>query len=48
MENIWKQKFTIKDFDNDNDYDLPSGDYELAYLVQDRMFKENGDLFFPF
>jgi len=31
----------------DNPLGLPAGDYEQAYAVQDRMFKENGDLFFP-
>ena len=33
--------------DDDNKYNLPSGRYELAYLIQDRMFRDNGDLFFP-
>ncbi|VAW57433.1 Multicopper oxidase [hydrothermal vent metagenome] len=26
---------------------LPAKQYELAYCVQDRMFRDNGDLFFP-
>lgn len=26
---------------------LPSGNYEKAYTIQDRMFKNNGELFFP-
>jgi hypothetical protein len=26
---------------------LPAGDYEKALAIQDRMFKENGELFFP-
>ncbi len=32
---------------HNNPLGLPAKQYELAYLVQDRMFKENGDLFFP-
>lgn len=30
-----------------NAYNLPYGKYELAYLIQDRMFEDNGNLFFP-
>jgi FtsP/CotA-like multicopper oxidase with cupredoxin domain len=30
-----------------NPLGLPAGPYELGYVIQDRMFKENGDLFFP-
>lgn len=30
-----------------NPLGLPVGEYEQAYAVQDRMFKENGELFFP-
>ncbi len=30
-----------------NSLGLPAKQYELAYCVQDRMFRENGDLFFP-
>jgi spore coat protein A, manganese oxidase len=26
---------------------LPAGDYEKAYAIQDRFFKENGELFYP-
>lgn len=26
---------------------LPTGDFELAYAIQDRMFKKNGELFIP-
>jgi spore coat protein A, manganese oxidase len=26
---------------------LPSGEYEKAYVIQDRMFKANGELFYP-
>lgn len=26
---------------------LPAGDYEKAYAIQDRMFKKNGELFYP-
>lgn len=31
----------------DNPLGLPAGDYELAYVVQDRMVKDNGELFYP-
>ena len=31
----------------DNPNALPANDYELAYAVQDRMFKDNGELFLP-
>jgi FtsP/CotA-like multicopper oxidase with cupredoxin domain len=30
-----------------NPLGLPAKKYEHAYLIQDRMFKDNGDLFFP-
>ncbi|MGD2178509.1 MAG: multicopper oxidase domain-containing protein, partial [Anaerolineae bacterium] len=30
-----------------NPLDLPAGPYELAYAIQDRMFKANGELFYP-
>jgi FtsP/CotA-like multicopper oxidase with cupredoxin domain len=30
-----------------NKLGLPYGDFEKAYLIQDRMFKTNGELFFP-
>jgi FtsP/CotA-like multicopper oxidase with cupredoxin domain len=30
-----------------NPLQLPAEQYELAYAVQDRMFKDNGDLFYP-
>jgi FtsP/CotA-like multicopper oxidase with cupredoxin domain len=30
-----------------NDLDLPAGPYELAYAIQDRMFLETGELFYP-
>jgi FtsP/CotA-like multicopper oxidase with cupredoxin domain len=30
-----------------NPLDLPAGPYELAYAIQDRMFKDNGELFYP-
>ena len=30
-----------------NPLGLPAGPYEHAYAIQDRMFKQNGDLFFP-
>ena len=30
-----------------NPLGLPSGRYELGYVLQDRMFKSNGELFFP-
>ena len=30
-----------------NPLGLPSGRYELGYVIQDRMFKSNGELFFP-
>jgi FtsP/CotA-like multicopper oxidase with cupredoxin domain len=30
-----------------NPLDLPAGPYELAFAIQDRMFKSNGDLFYP-
>jgi spore coat protein A len=30
-----------------NPLHLPAGDYEKALAIQDRMFKENGELFFP-
>ncbi len=32
---------------HDNPLGLPAKRYELAYAVQDRMFKENGELFLP-
>jgi FtsP/CotA-like multicopper oxidase with cupredoxin domain len=32
---------------HDNPIGLPAEDYEHAYVIQDRMFTENGDLFFP-
>ncbi|CAB9524162.1 Multicopper oxidase LPR1 homolog [Seminavis robusta] len=31
----------------DNAYDLPAFPYEMPLLIQDRMFKENGELFYP-
>jgi spore coat protein A len=31
----------------DNPLNLPAGDYEKAYAIQDRMFKTNGELFYP-
>jgi FtsP/CotA-like multicopper oxidase with cupredoxin domain len=31
----------------DNPLHLPAGDYEKAYAIQDRMFKTNGELFYP-
>lgn len=31
----------------DNPNALPAGNYEHAYVVQDRMFRDNGELFFP-
>jgi FtsP/CotA-like multicopper oxidase with cupredoxin domain len=31
----------------DNPRHLPAGDYEKAYAIQDRMFKTNGELFYP-
>ena len=31
----------------DNPIGLPADPYELGYAVQDRMFRDNGDLFFP-
>jgi spore coat protein A, manganese oxidase len=30
-----------------NKLGLPSGDFEKAYAIQDKMFKTNGELFFP-
>jgi len=32
---------------HDNPLQLPAEQYEHAYCIQDRMFKENGDLFYP-
>ena len=31
----------------DNPLDLPAGDHELAYAIQDRMFVDDGRLFYP-
>lgn len=31
----------------DNPLGLPAGEYELAYAIQDRMFRDTGELFFP-
>ncbi|CAB9498826.1 Multicopper oxidase LPR1 homolog [Seminavis robusta] len=31
----------------DNPLHLPAGPYEAAFVIQDRMFKENGELYFP-
>ena len=31
----------------DNPLNLPAAPYELGYVIQDKMFTENGDLFFP-
>lgn len=31
----------------DNPLGLPAGKYELAYVIQDRMFRDDGDLFYP-
>ena len=42
--------FVRDEFDTgkpDNPLKLPAAPYELAYAIQDRMFAENGDLFFP-
>jgi spore coat protein A, manganese oxidase len=42
--------FIRDDEDNGKDTNklgLPSGDYEKAYAIQDRMFKANGELFYP-
>jgi len=33
--------------DSDNKLGLPYGDHELALAIQDRMFRPNGDLFYP-
>jgi FtsP/CotA-like multicopper oxidase with cupredoxin domain len=30
-----------------NPLNLPAEDYELAYVIQDRMFRDTGELFFP-
>ena len=30
-----------------NPLDLPAGPYELAFAIQDKMFKSNGELFYP-
>lgn len=32
---------------HDNPLNLPAKEYELGYVIQDRMFKDNGELFFP-
>jgi FtsP/CotA-like multicopper oxidase with cupredoxin domain len=32
---------------HDNSLGLPAEEYELAYVIQDRMFRANGELFFP-
>lgn len=32
---------------HDNPLGLPAGDYEMGYAIQDRMFKDTGELFFP-
>jgi spore coat protein A len=42
--------FLRDDYDTglaDNPAGLPAGDYELAYAIQDRMFVEDGRLFYP-
>jgi spore coat protein A len=42
--------FVRDDFDTgkpDNPLGLPAAPYELAYAIQDRMFAENGELFYP-
>jgi FtsP/CotA-like multicopper oxidase with cupredoxin domain len=43
--------YLIRDDDDtgltDNPLGLPAQDYEKAYAIQDRMFKENGELFYP-
>lgn len=31
----------------DNPVHLPAGPYELAFAIQDRRFKDNGELFYP-
>ena len=31
----------------DNPLGLPAGEYEKAYAIQDKFFKENGELFYP-
>lgn len=33
--------------DINNPLNLPTGEYDKAYCIQDRMFKENGELFYP-
>lgn len=43
-EQLFLYKYTG---DNDNKAGLPYGDKEHAFAIQDRMFKENGDLFYP-
>jgi len=30
-----------------NKINVPSGEYEVALVIQDRMFKENSELFYP-
>lgn len=30
-----------------NPIDLPAYPYEVAFVIQDRFFKDNGDLFYP-
>ncbi len=32
---------------HDNPLGLPAQDYELGYVIQDRMLRENGELFYP-
>lgn len=43
--------FALRDDDDtgkpDNPLGLPADPYELGYAVQDRMFKSNGELFYP-
>lgn len=42
--------FVRDEFDTgepDNPLGLPAFPYELAYAIQDRMFKDNGELFYP-
>ena len=33
--------------DETNTINVPYGEYEVLFVIQDRMFKDNGDLFYP-
>lgn len=47
LQGFWIIRDEIDTGKSDNLLGLPSGEYEKAYAIQDRFFKENGEFFYP-